>query len=589
MTTHETATSLGSIILGNFRLLSVLAAGSYATAYLAEQLGIERKVVVKVAHPHLMSSHIGQMIRTRFHQELKVMAKINHPNLVTLFSAGDTPDGLPALVMEYVEGRTLTHLFSAYAPLQFHQYDAIFRQLLGALGALHAIGIVHRDVTPHNIIVSRTHDGKPHVKLLDFGVAQQENISNGTLGPIGTPRYLSPEQIQNRATPASDIFSVGALLWWATTGSEFMANVHHIGEYIAQILAMKSAPDPRSVNPNLSPSIAQFISSLLHPNPDQRPSQSQVLTYLESLRQNEFSSSPKSNPRHPTSTSSSNVDALSLSTSSNVDALSLPSLLIIDPHEQYTRRLRADLRPFKCRLICTSSVNDAAAALNSAHEPFDIILCVADGLDFSPSDIIYWLRDSLGDFSSGGPSIILISDDPNHALLNDTPDALLPTNASTNTTCDLLSNFLQKQSKKLVPLTRVTNPNMPTVSRATGANWPAISSPQTNPTHPLPSPFDLRPTTGKENDKLFQQKPKDFIGKMPNLLVELSETHANPKRRTQICQYIILLANDVGAHSLAQQSHLLASLPPSASPQEIDALIDILEHEYARAFRALVS
>jgi tRNA A-37 threonylcarbamoyl transferase component Bud32 len=265
-------------VLGGFRLLSALGHGSFATAYLAQQIGTERKAVVKVAHPHMVAGHHGEVIRQRFDAEVRAITRIQHPNMVTVYTSGLTPDAVPYIAMEFVQGRTLDAVLQQSAPLPFAMTHAIFEQVASVLKSAHALGVVHRDITPNNIMLQDSPTGEPIARVLDFGLAMLDGKHSHTVGPIGTPRYLAPEQLNGQPTTRSDIFSLGAVLWWALTGREYLEEASSIFDIFRIYNSNKAPLDPRTIAPHISPEIAALVASLLQPDPISRPD---AVTFLQ--------------------------------------------------------------------------------------------------------------------------------------------------------------------------------------------------------------------------------------------------------------------------------------------------------------------
>ena len=263
----------GDVLLGCFRLERPIGVGSFATAYLAEQLGTDRRAVVKIPHPHLLDGPHGAELRRRFEAEAKAATRTQHPNLVTVYVTGDTPYGVPAMAMEHVAGDSLHERLTRTAPLGEAELLALGSQLADALATLHAAGIVHRDLSPSNVIVQRQ-PGPLRVKLLDFGVAKLLDAPSRTLGPMGTPGYLAPEQLLGGATPAVDVYSLGAVLWWALTGRE-RGDDYSDGSLRASV-GRRVGPDPRAVRPGAPAGFASLVQRALTPEPRLRPSMAEL-------------------------------------------------------------------------------------------------------------------------------------------------------------------------------------------------------------------------------------------------------------------------------------------------------------------------
>ena len=192
------------LIDGRYRLERVIGVGGMASVWLGRDQRLHRSVAVKVLSDTLAADP-GYV--ERFRREARLAAGVSHPNLVKIFDF--EPEGRPALIMEYIEGGTLAD--TAEDPETAVKAEALAAQILGALGNIHAAGIVHRDVKPANVLVGR--EGR--AMLTDFGIAQPEDAPRMTKTGqvIGTLAYMAPEvQRGERATPQSDLYSAGVLL-----------------------------------------------------------------------------------------------------------------------------------------------------------------------------------------------------------------------------------------------------------------------------------------------------------------------------------------------------------------------------------------
>ncbi|MEZ4653820.1 MAG: serine/threonine-protein kinase [Candidatus Eisenbacteria bacterium] len=202
---------------GSYALGRVLGAGGMGTVYLGERADgqFRREVAVKVAHTGLETPDIVQ----RLHREKRVLAQLDHPNIARLIDGGTTEDGRPYLIMDYVEGEPIDRYCDAQR-LPLAARIELVRTVASALDHAHRQQIVHRDIKPANVLVDR--GGR--VKVVDFGIAKvlaptdHPEVTRTDLQRL-TPRYASPEQILHREiTPASDVYSLGVLLYELLTG-----------------------------------------------------------------------------------------------------------------------------------------------------------------------------------------------------------------------------------------------------------------------------------------------------------------------------------------------------------------------------------
>jgi serine/threonine protein kinase len=185
---------LGRTLAGRFQLLSVLGQGGMGTVYEAEQLGLSRRVALKVLHAHIVTSP-GAV--ARFQREATLMARLHHPGAAQVYDFGEDGGEL-FLAMERLHGETLDAVLFRDGPLPIPMAVEVAAQVLEVLEAAHALGIVHRDLKPSNVMLT-WEQATPQVKVLDFGLAQvmdaspQARITAAGMVP-GTPAYMSPEQ-----------------------------------------------------------------------------------------------------------------------------------------------------------------------------------------------------------------------------------------------------------------------------------------------------------------------------------------------------------------------------------------------------------
>jgi serine/threonine-protein kinase len=200
------------------RFEALLGAGAMGAVYLGRQLRLDRAVAIKVIAPQFATN---RAYVDRFDREARTLAKLAHPNVVTCYDFGPLtgPDGKPLLimVMEFVDGRSIGAIADAGEPLTVREILGLYRQAAHGLAAAHALGIVHRDIKPDNLMV--TSSGV--AKLADFGLAKADDSAGltaaGTL--MGTPAYMAPEVCQGREPAgASDIYSLGCSLFHSLTG-----------------------------------------------------------------------------------------------------------------------------------------------------------------------------------------------------------------------------------------------------------------------------------------------------------------------------------------------------------------------------------
>ena len=264
----------GDVKIAGYTILKELATGSFGKTYLAKSPD-GKKVILKIMHPHLATEPEARM---RFHREMEILKQLNHPQIVRLIEAGEH-EGVPFLVLEYVDGPTLKEYLSENAPLPEKEALRILKQLAIAVSYLHQQGIIHRDLKPENIVM---HKGKP--VIIDFGLARKLELPSVTVdgAVLGTVYYIPPEVLNGgRYTEASDVYSLGVILYEMLTGNRpFSGN--SFGELVEEILELEP-----ECPPNASPDTCELIKKLLHKDPENRPSLDELITDWGYIRHGE--------------------------------------------------------------------------------------------------------------------------------------------------------------------------------------------------------------------------------------------------------------------------------------------------------------
>lgn len=263
----------GQLIDNRYELIRVIANGGMGTIYEGLDTRLDRKVAVKIMHPHLAQD---EEFITRFIREAKAAASLSHPNIVNVMDQGWNQSGIPAvfLVMELVEGQTLRELIASKGSFSVNETINYLSPVVSALAAAHQIGIVHRDIKPENILIS--HDGR--IKIADFGLARGTNLGQTMTAEasviLGSVSYLSPEQVQRGISDSrSDIYSLGVMAFEMLTGKR-----PHVSDSPLQIAYMhvnEDIPRVSSVITNKGIKVPKEIDELIFAstsrNPDDRP------------------------------------------------------------------------------------------------------------------------------------------------------------------------------------------------------------------------------------------------------------------------------------------------------------------------------
>ena len=240
--------------LGEFQLLRPLGSGGMADVYLAEQTTLQRYVAVKVMKPALMA-HSGLDMVARFKQEAMMAAGLNHPNIVQVYSIGEQ-EGLHYIAQEFVEGKDLATILKGRSNPDIASALHVMRQVASALKASGQAGIVHRDIKPENILVTK----KGEVKVADFGLAQLGESNTKKKGvTMGTPLYMSPEQISGRELdPRSDVYSFGVTAYQLLCGeTPFKGNS-------PVAIAMQHLKNPPPPLTEKNPALPDVLCRLVH-------------------------------------------------------------------------------------------------------------------------------------------------------------------------------------------------------------------------------------------------------------------------------------------------------------------------------------
>ncbi len=271
----------GSVANGRYQLRDLLGEGGMASVYLAYDSALDRQVAIKTLHTELGRE---QSFRERFRREAQAVAKLQHTNIVSVFDTGEDTvtftdpaqgDGgvMPYIVMEYVEGRPLGSVLAAdvqaHGAMPADKALKVTVDVLAALETSHEMGLVHRDIKPGNVMVTK----RGVVKVMDFGIARamQSGVTSMTQTGmvVGTPQYLSPEQALGRGVDArSDLYSVGIMLFQLLTGRlPFDADSPLA---IAYAHVQEEPPVPSTINRSVTPAMDALVARALKKNPNER-------------------------------------------------------------------------------------------------------------------------------------------------------------------------------------------------------------------------------------------------------------------------------------------------------------------------------
>jgi serine/threonine-protein kinase len=253
---------VGRLIRGRYQIEKLVARGGMATVYLAEDNRLDRKVAIKVIHPHLAND---KSFREKFVREAKIAARLSHPNLVNVFDQAEDGE-VVFLAMEYVSGITLRDALDKFGALSASRALDVFEPMVAALAAAHAAGVLHRDLKPENVLLSD--DGK--VKLSDFGLARPISAQTQTGAVVGTVAYLSPELVSRGVADArSDIYAAGIMLFELLTGKQPFQGEQAV--HVALQHANSEVPAPSSLNDTIPELLDELVLWATAKLPQNRP------------------------------------------------------------------------------------------------------------------------------------------------------------------------------------------------------------------------------------------------------------------------------------------------------------------------------
>ncbi|HTL16406.1 MAG TPA: serine/threonine-protein kinase, partial [Patescibacteria group bacterium] len=258
--------------LGQYVLLQEIGRGANGMVYRARHSLLRRPVAIKLLSPDLTNEDTA----ARFEHEVQMTSQLTHPNTVSIYDYGRTPEGLFYYAMEFLSGINLDQLTRKFGPQPEGRVIHILRQVCGSLAEAHRIGLIHRDIKPANILLTRRGGLCDVVKVLDFGLVKARNLlppdKTTANAVVGTPHFIAPEAVnQPQAVDGrSDLYSVGAVGYWLLTGRTLFesANVQELLD--GHVKALPKSPSTWLSRP-LNPDLEGIIMKCLSKSPDQRP------------------------------------------------------------------------------------------------------------------------------------------------------------------------------------------------------------------------------------------------------------------------------------------------------------------------------
>ena len=268
----------GTIVDNRYTLVELLGSGGMAEVYLAHDEVLDRDVALKILRHQYADD---EQFVERFRREARSAAGLSHPNIVSIYDQGRSEDGAYYIAMEFVPQGTLKERISRYGALDPDAAAGVALQIADALQAAHEKGVIHRDIKPQNVLVTRTGD----VKVTDFGIARAASSTvTATSAVLGTAGYMSPEQAMGKPVrPQSDLYSLGVVLYEMLTGELPYSAENPVA------LSMKHVNEPprspREVNPEIPEALDVLTVKLLAKNPEDRyASAAELIDDLERVR-----------------------------------------------------------------------------------------------------------------------------------------------------------------------------------------------------------------------------------------------------------------------------------------------------------------
>jgi serine/threonine protein kinase len=262
---------VGDILAQKYEVTRVLGAGGMGVVVAARHLDLDKLVALKFMHDEIS---MNAQAAVRFLREARAAAQLSNEHVGRVLDVGRLPDGVPYIVMEYLEGRDLAAVCNERGPLPISDVAEYMLQVCEAMAEAHAKGIVHRDLKPQNLFLTSKPDGRPLVKVVDFGISKSHAAKGApttTAQSMGSPSYMAPEQMRSakNVDARADIWSMGVILYELLSGKlPFEADT--MPELIVQVLGDTPPPSLAQLRDGLPPALVRTVEKCLEKDRERR-------------------------------------------------------------------------------------------------------------------------------------------------------------------------------------------------------------------------------------------------------------------------------------------------------------------------------
>lgn len=265
-------TWIGRVLDGRYLVTRRVGQGSAGAVYRADSLAISRRFAIKVINFKQTPSGLdAEQVRTRLHREIEALGRLRNPHIVPFYEVLELFGNFVAIVMDYVEGKTLEALVEEEGAMPPKRAAALLRQIANGVHEAHEAGMIHRDLKPENLMVERMPAGDDFVHILDFGIVRMDDGVSMTRGFLGTPLYASPEQaMAGEIDRRSDVYSLGAIFFFMLTGRPPFVS-ENVYDILRAHVRSKAPTLSEVAEQDFAPELESLVGSMLSKSPNSRP------------------------------------------------------------------------------------------------------------------------------------------------------------------------------------------------------------------------------------------------------------------------------------------------------------------------------